>query len=564
MQSLNELRVGRFLGRYELLMPVAQGGMAAVWAARLRGTRGFQRVVAIKTILPSLSDDSRFEQMFLDETALAARVRHPNVVQVLDLGEENGLLYQVMEWIDGEALNVFLRELPSEATGLPFSIGARILIGSCDGLHAAHETTDDAGNPVGLVHRDISPQNILVTRDGVPKVVDFGVAKSSALTGAQTATGTLKGKPGYMAPEQVQGGPIDRRADIFSLGVLLYIVTTARHPFRGSNDMATLHNIVSGDSLVPPSALIDNYPPTIEDVVLTALAHKPENRFSTAAEMARALEAAVPGVNKVGDAEVAAFMRNLLADKLDTRADALRKALADADARASLNPGPTVTLPPNHPSVMTLQGIVTTTVPGASGSSTPTSHPPGAPTISSAFPGRSFGPEFTDPLLLQQRVSVVSDSPSRKILGVVLGMVIGLIVVVVVGIALLSKWDTRGEQVTGANNEPPTPNSANAVITEQTDAHSDTSNEQQAVSPTPSDIASSDITADSLPSAHKPVAKATPGGTTKTPVKSAKNTSPATSAQTPSATSAQTPPAASTSPTQSTIPNVPRISDPGF
>jgi len=343
MQSLTDLKPGKFLGRYELLMPVAQGGMAAVWAARLVGTRGFQRVVAIKTILPTLSDDASFEQMFLDEAALAARIRHPNVVQVLDLGEDNGLLYQVMEWIDGEALSSFLRD-PKAVDGLPHAIASRIMIGVCDGLHAAHETRDDADQVVGLVHRDVSPQNILVTRDGAPKVVDFGVAKASSLSSARTTAGTLKGKPAYMAPEQIQGGEVDRRADIFSLGVLLYMATTGHNPFRGANDMATLHNICSSEEAPRPSTLRKGYPEDLEEVVMRAIAKDRLRRFPTAAAMARAIEQAVPEVRKTGDSEVAEFARAFLSSRLEARSSALRQALIDADHRASIPGSPQSTL----------------------------------------------------------------------------------------------------------------------------------------------------------------------------------------------------------------------------
>lgn len=351
MQSLTDLGAGKFLGRYELLMPVAQGGMAAVWAARLLGTRGFQRVVAIKTILPNLSDDVHFELMFLDEAGLAARVRHPNVVQILDLGEENGLLYQVMEWIDGESLTSFLRDSKA-AEGLPLEIAARIMIGVCEGLHAAHEARDDAEQIVGLVHRDVSPQNILITRDGVPKVVDFGVAKANSLSSAHTVAGTLKGKPAYMAPEQVRGEDVDRRADIFSLGVVLYLTMTGFNPFRGANDLATMHKIVDPEPPPKPSTLRtgDAFPEELDAVILRAVEKDPRRRFPTAAAMARAIEQAVPEVRKTGDTEVAAFMRGLLGPRLDARAASLRQALADADQRASVPGSPRRSLEPGTPS----------------------------------------------------------------------------------------------------------------------------------------------------------------------------------------------------------------------
>jgi serine/threonine-protein kinase len=332
MQSLNELIPGRFLGRYELLMPVAQGGMASVWAARLQGTRGFQKVVAIKTILPTLSDDPRFEQMFLDEAGLASRIRHSNVAQVLDLGEDQGVLYQVMEWIEGPPLNQLVREATG-GNGLPRPIAAKIMSGVCEGLHAAHEMRDDTGKLVGLVHRDVSPQNILVSIDGVPKVVDFGVAKATSLSTARTATGTFKGKPAYMAPEQILGGEVDRRADIFALGVVLYLITTGRHPFRGDTEMATLHRVVDPKPPARPSDLLPGYPTGLEFVVMKAIAKQMDSRFETAADMARALHQAVAEVHDLGDTDVAACVRELSGASIRKRGDALKNALAAADAR---------------------------------------------------------------------------------------------------------------------------------------------------------------------------------------------------------------------------------------
>ncbi len=337
MQSLSELNPGQFLGRYELLMPVAQGGMASVWAARLRGTRGFQRLVAIKTILPRLSDDPLFEQMFLDEAGLASRINHPNVVQVLDLGEENGLLYQAMEWIEGEALSALVHDAPF-GRGLPHPIAVKIMIGVCQGLHAAHELRDENGELFELVHRDMSPQNILVSADGVPKVVDFGVAKARTLSSVRTANGTFKGKPAYISPEQIVGESVDRRSDIFALGVVLYLATTGKHPFRGESDMATLHKISSEAEADPPSSVFADYPKALEEVVCKAIRKDQASRFSTAAEMARALQQAMPEVMALGDTDVAAWMRESMPARLDERKRLLRKAMKDADVKGSNPP----------------------------------------------------------------------------------------------------------------------------------------------------------------------------------------------------------------------------------
>ncbi|HXS18470.1 MAG TPA: serine/threonine-protein kinase, partial [Polyangiaceae bacterium] len=157
-----EVRAGLVLGRYELLTPIAAGGMAQVWAARLRGARQFQKIVAVKTMLPKLSEDAQFEQMFLDEASLASQIRHPNAVEIMDLGEAHGILYLVMEWIDGVPLNHLMKAAKIRG-GVPLPIAARIAMQACAGLHAAHELHDERGRPVGLVHRDVSPQNLLVT-----------------------------------------------------------------------------------------------------------------------------------------------------------------------------------------------------------------------------------------------------------------------------------------------------------------------------------------------------------------------------------------------------------------
>src|SRR5687767_12981590 len=183
------LAPGIALGRYELLLPIAQGGMATVWVARQKGSRGFSRTVAVKTMLPNLSDDPQFEQMFLDEAALAARIHHPNVAEILDLGEQDEILYLVMEWVDGEALSVLHKGAKKNDTHMPQRIALRMIAQACAGLHAAHELKDENEQLLGLVHRDVSPQNILVTYDGIVKLVDFGVAKAIGRAGGETTAG---------------------------------------------------------------------------------------------------------------------------------------------------------------------------------------------------------------------------------------------------------------------------------------------------------------------------------------------------------------------------------------
>ncbi len=326
-----EVRAGLVLGRYELLVPIAAGGMAQVWAARLKGARQFQKIVAVKTMLPQLSDDAQFEQMFLDEASLASQVRHPNAVEILDLGEQDGILYLVMEWIEGVPLN-HLMKAAKPLGGIPTPIAARLAVHACAGLHAAHELTDEKGQLVGLVHRDVSPQNLLVTFGGVTKVVDFGVAKATALGGEATQAGQVKGKVSYMAPEQVNGDGLDRRADVFALGIVLYALTTGKHPFRRESEAATMYNICSQDSVVPPSSVIEDYPAELEKVVLKALCKNRDERYDSCDAMLRAL-GSLPAELRVGsDADVGDFVQKLMGDKRLEQKKRLEEAIERADA----------------------------------------------------------------------------------------------------------------------------------------------------------------------------------------------------------------------------------------
>ncbi len=326
-------QAGQVLGRYELLLPIAAGGMAMVWAARMRGTRGFQKIVAVKTMLPKLSEDAQFEQMFLDEASLASQIRHPNAVEILDLGEQGGILYLVMEWIEGVPLNQLMKAAKRQG-GVPSKVAVRIAMQTCAGLHAAHELKDSNGALVGLVHRDVSPQNILVTYDGVTKVVDFGVAKATAAGDGATQAGQIKGKVGYMAPEQVRGESIDRRVDVFALGIVLYALTTGKHPFRRESEAATMYNICAPQAVMAPSKVVANYPPELEQVVLKALEKDREKRFASANEMLRALDKLPGELRATTDHDVGEFVQNLMGTRRDERRRALSEALDRADQQA--------------------------------------------------------------------------------------------------------------------------------------------------------------------------------------------------------------------------------------
>ncbi len=335
MRTLGEIQPGMTLGRYEFLVPIAEGGMAAVWAARLKGSRGFSKTVAVKTMLPTVSDDPQFEQMFLDEAQLASSIRHPNVCQILDLGEQDDVLYQVMEYVDGEPLSA-IRRAAAKQGGIPRPIGVKIVADACAGLHAAHELKDESGQHIGLVHRDISPQNILITFDGQIKIVDFGVAKASGRTTSETSSGQIKGKPPYMSPEQALGEPIDRRTDIFAAGIILYQLTTGKHPFRGESDIVTLQNIVSDRPIIPPRAYDKEYPKGLEEVVLKALERDRDKRFSNAADFEAALDDVFPpGTPRVRSDEVGKLVTGLLGERGDERRVSLKEAIRLADERGA-------------------------------------------------------------------------------------------------------------------------------------------------------------------------------------------------------------------------------------
>jgi eukaryotic-like serine/threonine-protein kinase len=307
---------GRRLGRYELLRLIGEGGMAQVWAARMDGSRGFHKVVALKTLIPALARDPQFQRMFLDEANLASKIHHRNVVEIFDLGDTDGVLFLVMEWIDGQAMNRLLRPNRRALPLLP-GVAARIVADAAHGLHEAHELRDERGVPLGIVHRDVCPQNILIDRDGTVKVADFGIVKAFERLGDTTQTGEIKGKGEYMSPEQAQSQPVDRRSDIFSLGVILFEAVTGAHPFQGTHEVVMMQQIVWTDPS-RPSSIRPECPPELEAIILKALARDPQHRFQTADEMACALEDfLVLSSAAVTSAHVAEVLQTRCGDKMD-------------------------------------------------------------------------------------------------------------------------------------------------------------------------------------------------------------------------------------------------------
>lgn len=315
--------------------------MARVWAAQQHGKRGFTKVVAIKTIIPSLAADQQFEAMFLDEARVASGVHHPNVCEIFDLGEEAGVLYLAMEWVSGESLArlVKIRREGNQPVRkrLNARAAARIIADSAAGLHSAHELCDDAGTRLDVVHRDVSPQNILVGADGIVKVTDFGVAKALGSSEVTTA-GQIKGKAAYMAPEQAAGARIDRRSDVYALGICLYEATTGKRPFDGGSQLGTLKQVISGE-FVPPSQVITSYPPELEAIVLRAMERDPMRRYPTAERMQHALEEWIAKSGSlVTRNQIGTVVKERAGQAIGDRQRRIRAAQQDAAAIAAMSP----------------------------------------------------------------------------------------------------------------------------------------------------------------------------------------------------------------------------------
>jgi serine/threonine-protein kinase len=291
-----------------LVRKLAEGGMAEIFLAKLLGADGFERNVVIKRMLSNLSSIPDFVEMFRDEARLAARLSHPNIIQIHELGFIEGCYYICMEYLAGEDFSSTLRQAGKKRQYTPIPITLRVLVDAARGLHYAHDFTNEEGQPLHIVHRDISPSNLYVTYQGQVKVLDFGIAKAASRV-VQTRTGVVKGKYIYMAPEQAQGKEVDRRADVFSLGVSLYESLTNVRPFARENDLAVLNALLQSD-FQPPALLRRDIPPELNAVVLKALALFPHDRYATAADFADAIEQSVKGKIPVAThKEVAEYLR---------------------------------------------------------------------------------------------------------------------------------------------------------------------------------------------------------------------------------------------------------------
>ena len=334
---------GTPFGQYELIEPIATGGMAEVYRARMKGVEGFQKIVAIKRILAHLTDNDEFVTMFVDEAKLAAQLQHPNIIHIYDLGKIERSYYIAMEYIDGKDLRSILRALDEKKARLP--LGLALFIGSrlAAALDYAHRKKDLQGTAMALVHRDVSPQNVLISYDGDIKLCDFGIAKAASKA-SHTRAGALKGKLQYMSPEQAWGRDIDQRSDIFSLGLVLYEMLTGRKAFVGDSELSILEQ-VRAPRLVQPRDIDPSIPPEVERVVMKALKENREERYQTAADLAAELVNILQSIRPApGAPELGTFLADLVGRERPA------PAAAAPAARPALPP-PAPAAPPPAPAI---------------------------------------------------------------------------------------------------------------------------------------------------------------------------------------------------------------------
>jgi eukaryotic-like serine/threonine-protein kinase len=275
-------------GKYQLFASLGRGGMADVFLAVARGQMGFNKLAVIKRLRQALAEESAFRTMFLDEARLAARLSHPNIVHTYEVGEQNGVYFIAMEYLEGQSLNIVLKEALRRKEAIEPEIGARIIADALGGLSYAHGLGDYDGRPLGIIHRDLSPHNIFVTYDGHTKLVDFGIAKA-ALSSTETEAGVLKGKVAYMSPEQAMGGRIDQRADIFAMGIVLWELLARQRLMTGESAANTLHKLMN-EPIPRLSSVLPDVDPALDAIVMKSLEKDPRYRWRSAASMRDALE----------------------------------------------------------------------------------------------------------------------------------------------------------------------------------------------------------------------------------------------------------------------------------
>ncbi len=358
--------VGSRVGRFEIIAEIGSGGMASVYLARATGSAGrsgFRRLHAIKVMHPHLSQDEQFVDMFLDEARVAATIHHPNVVPIIDVGNDDGLIYLVMDYIEGDSLSNVEKVAINLRRRIPIGITLRVMLDALAGLHHAHELCKPDGTHLKIVHRDVSPQNIVISVDGTSRIVDFGIAKAESRV-TTTKVGMIKGKLNFMAPEQLRSGPLDRRVDIFGLGVTLWEAITLRRLFAGESDFETARRILAGE--YPTLQEFDpKLPAGLDDICRTALRPDAGERWQTCAEFADAIETRLSG-HIASARDVATFIQGVVQQKLDNERRAVRESV-NTDVNEADYLGATVVEPaqPQRPAARDVQTTPEAILPNA-------------------------------------------------------------------------------------------------------------------------------------------------------------------------------------------------------
>lgn len=317
-------------GKFLLLERINVGGMAEIFLARTKGVQGFRRILAIKKILPTMAEDKEFTDMFVDEARIASELSHAGIVQIFELGKYVDDYYIAMEFVHGKDLRYIQERMARERKPLPLNLTVFIAFKICEALDYAHTKKDPSGRPLGIIHRDISPQNVIISFEGEVKICDFGIAKA-ANRSQKTQAGVLKGKFGYMSPEQVRGLPLDGRSDIFTVGTLLYEMVTLERLFIGESDFSTLEKVRNAD-VVPPSAYNREVPEDLEEIILKALAKEVEDRFQNAAEFGEALQGfLLERQTMVSSRDLSTFMKKSFVSELEAELRRLEEYQAMPD-----------------------------------------------------------------------------------------------------------------------------------------------------------------------------------------------------------------------------------------
>lgn len=322
-RAVSQLEPGKLVGRYRLLSLVASGGMAQIWAAKPEGG-GFSRTVALKVIRPEYAGEEEYRRMLVDEAAAASAVHHPNVCEIFELGQHEQVIFIAMEWVPGDSIAGLIRQR-TQYVPFSYALAARVIADACAGLHAAHQAPTPEGEAMNIVHRDISPQNILLSSQGHVKVTDFGIAKARDQLHSKTRTGEIKGKFAYISPEQILGHDVDHRADVYAMGCVLYVTTLGLRPF-GRGNHAVMSKIVQGDFKAPRD-VVPTYPEELEEIVVRALSRNPDDRQQSAEKLRLALEEWLAKSGKiVTHTDIARAVSERLNPKVRDQIRALRNA----------------------------------------------------------------------------------------------------------------------------------------------------------------------------------------------------------------------------------------------